>query len=374
MRLSLPCLQCKGLGNHGLASVRENRFHETTGKGRGMKVLFIGGTGLISSACSELAVERGMDLYILNRGKSGKYPVPKGAKLLIGDIRADVAGVAQILAGHTFDAVVDWIGFTPTDMEADMELFRGKTRQFLFISSASAYQKPVSHYLITESTPLANPYWEYSRNKIACEERLLKEYRDAGFPVTIVRPSLTYGPTMIPLCMGSWNHPYTLVDRMKKGQKVIVPGDGTSLWVATWNGDFAKGLVGLLGNQQALGHAFHITSDEVLTWDQMYQEVAAAVGVEAQIVHLPSEYIAAFEGWQIGNLLGDKAASVVFDNSKIKRFVPGFLATVSWAEGVRRALAWHEADAARCTIDEAANKIWDKMIAVYEGALVSAKG
>ena len=238
------------------------------------------------------------------------------------------------------------------------------SRKFLvFISSASAYQKPPAHYLITEDTPLENPFWEYSRNKIACEQRLRQAQREQGFPVTIVRPSLTYGPSQIPLCVGSWQHPYTVIDRMKKGKKIIVPGDGSSLWTLTWNGDFATGLVGLLGQAQAVGEAFHITSDEVLTWDQIYREAGHAAGVEPHLVHIPSELIAAYDPAAVGSLIGDKANSAVFDNRKIKRYVPDFAAPTSWAEGVRRAIDWHEADPARCTIDEPANQLWDTMLA-----------
>ena len=338
-----------------------------------MKVLFIGGTGLISSASSGLAARNGIELYILNRGDSKKYPIPRGAKLLKADIRLDQKKISQMMAKEKFDSVVDWIAFTPQDIENDISLFSGRTRQFIFISSASAYQNPPTNYLITESTPLVNPYWEYSRNKIACEIRLLKEYRDNRFPVTIVRPSLTYGPSQIPLAVGSWNHPYTVIDRMKKGKKIIVPGDGTSLWTCTYNSDFAKGLVGLLGMEKAIGHAFHITSDEVLTWDQIYTETAHAVDVEPKIVHVPSELIAAYAPWELGSLLGDKAVSTVFDNSKIKRFVPGHLATVSWSEGVRKAISWHEKDKPRCTIDVDANNLWDKIISVYEKALTKGK-
>jgi nucleoside-diphosphate-sugar epimerase len=333
-----------------------------------MKILFIGGTGLISSACSELAVERGMELFVVNRSQSHKHPLPAGARRLTADIHQDPAALAQLLAGHTFDAVVDWIAFTPDDIERDLRLFRGRTRQFVFISSASAYQKPPAHYVITEETPLENPYWDYSRNKIACEQRLRQAQRDEGFPCTIVRPSLTYGPSQIPLCVGSRQHPYTVIDRMKKGRKIIVPGDGSSLWTITWNGDFAKGLVGLLGQAQAVGEAFHITSDEVLTWNQIYREVGHAVGVEPDLVHIPSELLAAYDPSAVGSLIGDKANSAVFDNRKIKRCVPDFTTPVSWAEGVRRAIAWHEADPARCTLDEAANQLWDTMLAAYARA------
>ena len=333
-----------------------------------MKALFIGGTGLISSACSEQAVERGIELVILNRGRLSKHPVPQGARLLVADVHGDPVALTSLLQDLHFDAVVDWVAFTPADIERDIQLLSGKTRQFIFISSASAYQKPPDHYLITEDTPLVNPYWDYARNKIACEERLMREYREKGFPATIVRPSLTYGPSQIPLCVGSWQHPYTVVDRMKKGKKIIVPGDGTSLWTLTWNGDFAKGLLGLLGREQTIGHAFHITSDEVLTWNQIYLEAGHAIGVEPNLIHIPSDLIAAYQPNALGSLIGDKANSAVFDNRKIQRFVPDFVATVRWSEGVRRAIAWHEADPSRCTIDEEANRAWDTFIAAYERA------
>jgi nucleoside-diphosphate-sugar epimerase len=333
-----------------------------------MKALFIGGTGLISSACSELALECGVELFILNRNRSGKYPLPEEAHLLVGDVHGDEATLAGLLERYDFDAVVDWIAFTPDDIERDLRLFSGRTGQFVFISSASAYQKPPGHYLITEETPLENPFWEYSRNKIACEDRLMQAYRDQAFPVTIVRPSLTYGPSQIPLCVGSWQHPYTVIDRMKRGRPVIVPGDGTSLWVLTWNGDFAKGFQGLLGHQKAIGQAYHITSDEVLTWDQVYRQTGRALGVDAHIVHVPSDLIAAYEPDAIGSLTGDKANSAVFDNSKIKALVPDFRCTVTWSEGVRRAIAWFEADPSRQTIDDRLNDIWDALLSQYAHA------
>jgi len=337
-----------------------------------MKVLFIGGTGLISSACSDLAVERGLELYILNRCVSTKHPVPEGATLLQGDVNQDENGVADLLEGRQFDVVVDWIAFTPKDIERDIRLFSGKTEQFVFISSASAYQKPPAHYLVTEETPLENPFWQYSRDKIACEDRLMQAWCQDGFPVTIVRPSLTYGPSQIPLCMGSWRHPYTALERMQRGKKTIIPGDGTSLWVFTWNGDFARGFLGLLGRKDTLGEAFHITSDEVLSWNQAYQEVARALGVEVEVVHISSDLIAAYDEQALGSLIGDKANSVVFDNSKVKRFVPDFECNVPWAEGVRRAIAWFEANPSRQTIDHAANQLWDTIIAAYEAAFPKA--
>jgi len=331
-----------------------------------MRVLFLGGTGLISSACAELAAARGVELFLLVRGRSTHYPLPEGARVITADVRGDQAVLAAALRGRSFDVVVDWIAYHPADIERDIELFRGRTRQFIFISSASAYQKPSVHYRIMEDTPLGNPYWQYSRDKIACEERLMQAYREQGFPVTIIRPSLTYGPSQIPLAVGSWQYPYTIIDRMKKGKKIIVPGDGTSLWTLTWNGDFAKGLLGLLGLEAAIGQAFHITSDEVLTWNQIYLEVGRAAGVEPDLIHIPSDLIAAYDPSALGSLIGDKANSIVFDNSKIKRFVPDFAATVPWAEGVRRALAWHEADPGRRCVDEEANRLWDRIVAAYE--------
>jgi len=277
--------------------------------------------------------------------------------------------VAQLLDNQVFDAVVNWIGFTPEHVERDIRLFRGRARQYIFISSASAYQRPVSHYLITESTPLANPYWQYSRDKIACEERLMQAYREEGFPVAIVRPSLTYGDTQIVLAVNSWQKSYTAVDRMRRGKKVIVPGDGSSLWVITHNSDFAQGLVGLLGHQQAIGHAFHITSDEVMTWDQFYRITAQAAGVEAEIVHIASEFLGACMPDLVGSLTGDKSSSVVFDNSKIKRFVPGFCARVPFAQGIQRTIEWFDADPRRKLVDDQMNAAWDELIEAYESGL-----
>lgn len=331
-----------------------------------MNILFIGGTGLISSACSELGLEHKHEMILLNRGVSVQYPVEDGARHLLGDVHGDEDQLTRLLAGYHFDCVVDWIAYTVEDVERDLRLFCGRTDQFVFISSASAYQKPPQHYLITEQTPLDNPFWEYSRNKIACEERLMRAYREQNFPVTIVRPSLTYGPSQIPLCVGSWQHPYTVIDRMKKGKKIIVPGDGSSLWVCTWNGDFARGFLGLLGNPQAIGEAYHITSDEVLTWNQIYQEVGKALGVDLKMVHVPSDLIAAYDPEALGSLIGDKANSVVFDNRKIKQLVPEFVCTVPWSEGVRRTIAWYESHPSKRTIDQPMNKNWDDLLSVYE--------
>jgi nucleoside-diphosphate-sugar epimerase len=334
-----------------------------------MKLLFIGGTGLISSACSDLAIRRGHELFLLNRSLSTKYQAPEGATVFQADLHADEARLANLLAGHRFDAVVDFLAFTPADIERDLRLFRGRTEQFVFISSASAYQKPPKNYLITEETPLENPFWQYSRDKIACEERLMRAFREEKFPVTIIRPSLTYGPSQIPILGASWGHPYTLVDRIQRGQKVIVPGDGNSLWVLTWNADFAKGLLGLLGDPKAIGESFHITSDEVLTWNQIFLELYSAIGVEPNIVHIPSDLIVVYDPDQLGTLIGDKINSAVFDNSKIKRFVPDFVCDVPWSEGVRRALHWFREDPSRQTIDHAMNEMWDRIIAGYEKSL-----
>jgi nucleoside-diphosphate-sugar epimerase len=325
-----------------------------------LKVLFIGGTGFISAAASRLAVARGMDLYHLNRGR--RQAEIAGVRTLVADVRQP-GQARQALEGQRFDVVVDWIAYTPADIERDLELFAGQVRQFVFISSASAYQKPPAHPVITESTPLYNPYWDYSRNKIACEERLLRAYREAGFPITIVRPSLTYD-TNWPVACGAWDS-YTLIARLRAGRPILVHGDGSSLWVVTHADDFARGFVGLLGNPQAIGHAFHITSDEVLTWNQIYTAIADAAGVEANLVHVASDFIAQVSPALGPGLLGDKAWSVIFDNTKIKTFVPGFQAVIPFRDGIRRTLAWFEADPRRQWIDAAAEAEMDRVLAAY---------
>ncbi len=332
-----------------------------------MKILFIGGTGLISTACTELAARQGLDLTLLNRGnKPGS--VPAGVKVIQADIKQPDQA-REALGDETFDSVVNWIAFKPEDIQRDVELFRGRTGQYVFISSASVYQKPATHYLITESTPLANPHWQYSRNKIASEEALLRALREEGFPGTIVRPSLTYGKAMIPLAFQSWSKQWTVVDRMLRGLPVIVPGDGSSLWVTTHNTDFAKGLLPLLGNPQTIGHSFHITSDEVLTWDQHYRIVGRCVGVEPQLVHVASDLLSAYEPSQEGNLLGDKAISVVFDNSKLKRFAPGFQATMSLTQGVSRTIQWYRDHPEKQEIDEEFNDLCDRVLADRQSIL-----
>lgn len=322
-----------------------------------MKVLFIGGTGIISSACAEVALERGVDLYMLNRGQSSARPVPEGATVLRGDVR-DPASAKNALGDLTFDAVVNWVAFTTEHIETDLELFRDRTDQYVFISSASAYQKPPAALPVLESTPLKNPFWGYSRDKIACEDRLTRSYRDEDFPVTIVRPSHTYDRTLLPMDGG-----YTVVDRMRRGQPVVVHGDGTSLWVLTHHRDFARAFVGLLGNPQALGETVHITSDEVLSWNAIFNLVARAAGTEAELVHVPSGTIAAFdEAWGAG-LLGDKSHSMVFDNSKVKRLVPGWVAEIPFARGAEEIMGWFDADPARQRVDPALDRRMDEIIA-----------
>ncbi len=326
-----------------------------------MKVLFIGGTGFISTAVSRQLVAAGVDLFLLHRGASHDA-LPPCVHHLTADIH-EPAAVRSVLQDSHFDVVVDWIAYTPDDIERDLALFSGRTKQYIFISSASVYQKPPGSYWITESTPLYNPYWAYARDKIACETRLLQAYREDGFPVTIVRPSLTYDPNF-PIAIGGWGC-YTLADRLKKGQPIIVHGDGSSLWVVTHADDVARGLLGLIGNGQALGHAFHITSDEVLTWNQIYESIANALGVQANIVHIPSEFIARVDPDLGASLLGDKTWSVVFDNSKIKAFVPGFQATIPFRDGIRRTLDWFAADAQRQRVDAHVNASMDRIIAAF---------
>ena len=300
-----------------------------------MKVLLIGGTGTISSAITRLLVKKGYDTYILNRG-SRNETLPEGVKTICADINNE-AEAAEKLRGMKFDAVCDFIGFVPSQLERDYRLFNGKTKQFMYISSASAYHKPVRHYEITEGTTLANPYWEYSRNKIACEEYLMKMYRENGFPVTIIRPSHTYDERSVPLGVhgdkGSWQ----VLKRMIDGKPVIIHGDGTSLWTITFNKDFAVAFVGLIGNPHAIGEAFHITSDESVTWNQIYKTIADALGVELKPYYVSSRMLQDLSHYDFeGSPIGDKANTVVFDNSKVKAAVPEFKAVIRAEEGIRR--------------------------------------
>lgn len=334
-----------------------------------MRVLFVGGTGLISSACTRLAVERGMRVVLLHRGHDPEREA--GAETLCVDVRDEAAAV-QALDRQHFDAVVDWVAYTPGDIERDLRLFAGRTDHFVFISSASAYRKPIVDWLIREDSPLDNPFWDYSRDKIACEERLMRAFREDGFPVTIVRPSLTYGDTQVPLVVNSWTQPYTAIARLRQGKPLIVPGDGTSLWTITHNSDFAVGLVGLLGRRQAIGQAFNIMSDEVLTWDEIYRQVAAAAGAEARLVHIASDFIAACLPEMRGTLLGDKAVSAVFDTTKLRRLVPAFRTAVCFSEGIRRTIAWFDADPARQRVDVAMDARWDRLLSRYEEGLANA--
>jgi nucleoside-diphosphate-sugar epimerase len=328
-----------------------------------MKVLFIGGTGRISLAVSRQAILKGIDLYLLNRGSRNEEVV--GCHYLTADIRQP-EDVREALKGLEFDVVVDWIAYAPDEIERDLALFNGRTRQYIFISSASVYQKPPVRYLVTESTRLDNPYSDYSQNKIACEERLLRAYREEAFPVTIVRPSHTYD-RHFPFALGG-SAGYTVADRMKKGQPVVVHGDGSSLWVVTHAEDFGRGLLGLMGNEHAVGEAFHITSDEVLTWNQIYQTIGEALGVEPNIVHIASDFIAGVEPSLAGSLLGDKTWSVVFDNSKIKKLVPGFESVIPFREGIRRTVEWFESDEARRNVDKDLNDSMNRILAAYVGS------
>ena len=329
-----------------------------------MKVLFIGGTGNISTSVSRLAVERGIDLYLLHRNKATERI--EGATSLIGDIN-DTATVERLLASHRFDCVVDWIAFNPSDVERDIALFSEKTAQYIFIGTASSYQKPPLHPIITESTPLRNPFWDYSHNKILCEKRLEQAYRDRGFPMTVVRPSLTYD-THFPIAIGGWGG-YTIADRMLKGRPIIVHGDGTSLWTVTHASDFAKGFVGLLGRQQVVGQAFHITSDELLTWNQIYETIARALGTTASIVHIPSDFIATVAPEVGAGLLGDKAHSAIFDNTKIKTFVPDYVATVPFESGIEQTIRFFDEHPERKIINPDVNRVMDEILRAWGHSL-----
>ncbi|TLM82912.1 SDR family oxidoreductase [Pseudarthrobacter sp. NamE2] len=318
-------------------------------------ILFIGGTGVISTAAAERAVALGHRLTILNRGRSTR-PVPEGAEVLQADVR-DTASVRKVLDGRRFDAVADFIAYTPDQAQASMDLFRDRTGQYVFISSASAYQKPPMRLPIRESTPLKNPFWEYSRNKIACEELLFRAYRDTDFPLTVVRPSHTYDRTKIAMA-GGW----TDIHRMRSGLPVMVHGDGTSLWTLTHSRDFAKAFVGLLGRPHAVGESYTITSDEYLPWNQIYQLFARAAGVaEPELVHVASETIAASNPELGANLLGDRSHSVVFDNSKIKSLVPDYTATIPFADGAREIVQWYDANPDLKTVDESYMQLSDKL-------------
>src|SRR5262245_8955695 len=321
-----------------------------------LRVLFIGGTGILSSACAPRVLAAGHDLALLNRGRSVIRPVPSGAEVVRADIR-DPASVRAAIGDREFDVVVNFVAYTPDHIQSDVDTFDGRVGQYVFISSASAYQKPPRRVPVTESTPLHNPFWQYSRDKIACEEALLRAYREADFPVTIVRPSHTYDRASSPL-HGGW----TLIDRMRRGLEVVVHGDGTSLWTLTHHVDFAKGFVGLLGHTRTLGEAYTITGDDVLTWDQIYTLLGTAAGAQARLVHVTSERIAAVDPEWGASLVGDKAFSMVFDNTKLRTIVPDYVATTPGEQGAREIVAWYEEDAARRTVDERLNKTVDHLL------------
>ena len=339
-----------------------------------MKVLFIGGTGIISMAITKILMKSPKyELYLLNRGNRNT-DLPSNVKIIQGDINNEQE-IAEKIKDLSFDAVCNFIAFVPKHLERDYNLFKNKTKQYIFISSASAYQKPLSNYLITEGTPVANPYWEYSRNKIACEEFLMKKYREDKFPVTIVRPSHTYDERSVPLGVHGKNGSWQVIKRMKEGKPVIIHGDGTTLWTMTHNSDFANAFVGLLGNSHALGETFHITSDESLTWNQIYQCIANALGVELKAVHVSSEFLHEVgpEYDFLGSLVGDKANSVVFDNTKVKRAVPGFCATKNFDEGIKETIDFvlnHK----ECQKEDPEFDKWcDKVIEARENAIKNFK-
>ena len=322
----------------------------------GISVLFIGGTGVISSACTDLSVRHGIDLFHLNRGRTKVHTVPPEVKNIQADIR-ELAATKSALMGHKFDVVVDWIAYTPDHVRRDIDLFHDRVGQYVFISTASAYEKPVRSLPITEETPLSNPFWEYSRLKIACERVLMEAYEQEQFPVTIVRPSHTYDNTKIPI-----RGRYTAIERMRNGKPIFIHGDGTSLWTLTHHRDFAKGFVGLLGNSRSLGESFHITSDELLSWNQIHGLMAEAAGCQCQAVYVPSALVREFDR-EIGDgLLGDKAHSVIFDNSKIKRFVPEFEATIPFSEGAKQIMEWYDTDPARRVTDDSFNQLTERLI------------
>ena len=337
-----------------------------------VRALFIGGTGTISTAVVRRLVEDlNWEVWLLNRGRR-KTAITEGVHQIIADIN-DEEDVAEKIKDMTFDAVCEFIGFTVADVERDYRLFSGKTRQYIYTSSASAYSKPAASYIITEGTSLSNPYWQYSRDKIACEEYLLRKYREEGFPVTIVRPSHTYDEHHIPLGMHGKNGFWQVIRRMQEGKPVIIHGDGTSLWTLTFNTDFAIGYTGLMGNPHAIGEAFQITGDETLTWNQIYQTIADALGVKLNAYYVSSEFLSdAGEkyGYDFrGGLVGDKSVSVVFDNSKLKRVVPDMHTEVRFDQGVRKSLEYILAHPDECQVEDPEFDSWcDRVISVLEKA------
>lgn len=333
-----------------------------------MKILFIGGTGTISTAITkQLSKNNQHQLYLINRGNRNKI-LPDNVTVISGDVNEESI-IAETIKDFKFDVVADFIAFTPDQLERDYRLFQGKTKQFMFISSASAYQKPLSDFRITEGTPLSNPYWEYSRNKIACEDYLMKRYRENGFPVTIVRPSHTYDERSVPLGVHGANGSWQVVKRILDGKPVIIHGDGTSLWTMTHNSDFAKGFIGLMGNLHTIGESVQITSDESLTWNQIYQTIADHLGVALKPYYVPSDFLDAVGNYDfMGGLIGDKSNSVVFDNRKLKRLVPGFVATKRFDEGIGETLRY-VLDHEECQREDEEFDLWcDTVIEALEEA------
>ena len=332
-----------------------------------MKILFIGGTGTISMAITKELAKKDVDLYLLNRGNRTSE-LPENVKVINVDIN-DEELVKEKIKDLEFDSICDFIGFVPEQVERDYRLFKGKTKQYMYISSASAYNKPVRSYVINEGTSLANPYWEYSRNKIACEELLMKLYREEGFPVTIIRPSHTYDERSVPLGVHGNKGSYSIIKRMLEGKPVIIHGDGTSLWTMTHNSDFAKGFIGLIGNPHAIGEAFQITNDETLTWNQIYECIAKTLNVKLNAYHVSSEFLAAVSDYDFtGSLIGDKANSVVFDNTKLKSVVPEFRPTVHFEDGIRKTIENVLSKKELQIEDEEFDKWCDKVIEVLEKA------
>jgi nucleoside-diphosphate-sugar epimerase len=331
----------------------------------GLSVLFLGGTGIISSACTERCLELGMEVFVLNRGISTTRPMPDGCQPLVGDL-SDPDSVQTAIGDLEFDVVADFRAFTADQVQKRLEVLRDRMGQYVFISSASVYQTPPGRLPILESTPLRNPFWQYSRDKIACENLLVEAYREYGLPMTIVRPSHTYDKTLLPFD-GGW----TVVERMRRGAEVVVHGDGTSLWTLTHQRDFAEAYVGLLGHPAAIGDTFHITSDEWLSWNEIFRIVAHAAGVDAKLVHVPSDAIAAADpAWGAG-LLGDKAHSMIFDNSKVRRLVPDFKAVIPFSQGAREILDWYDADPSRQQVDAAMDATMDELVSAH---LVKRRG
>jgi nucleoside-diphosphate-sugar epimerase len=327
-----------------------------------MKALLIGGTGVISSACVKLALQKGWDITLLNRGNR---PAPEGCKQLVCDIN-DEHAVSRALAGQSFDCVAQFFAFTPEQARRDARLFAGKTGQYIFISSASAYQRTSAGHMITESTPLHNPHWQYSRDKAACEGIFMEEYRDKFFPVTIVRPSHTYGEASIPVAIHGENGAWQVVRRILEGRPVIVHGDGLSLWTLTHSSDFAVGFVGLMVNPHAVGEAIHITSDAKLTWNMAYECLGRALGKAPKLLHVSSDMLIRLDPALEGPLLGDKAACVSFDNAKIKRYVPEFCATTRFDEGIRRSVEYFLAHEEKQIADPAFESFCERVVALAE--------